>query len=128
MSKVKIDHREGFAKLPMVRVALVYDTRVFPSSGRRPAHPHAAVGGAHKIEGPFGVLLFTPVAEEWSIPKADGKPADFGYDMERHQEFENDGQHAGLADERSGTTVTCHLDILVIKAVEKQRGTLRSRC
>ncbi len=57
---------------------------------------------AHKIEGPFGVLFFTPVAEEWSISKADGEPADFGHDMERHQEVENDGKYAGLADERSG--------------------------
>jgi hypothetical protein len=68
----------------------------------------------------FSVLFFTLVAEEWSISKADGEPADFGHDMERQQEVENDGQYAGLADERSGITVTYHLDILVIKAVEKR--------
>jgi hypothetical protein len=119
-SEIKIDHRESFAKLPMVRVALVYDTRLFPSPGRRLAHHNAAAGGAHKIEGPCGVLFFRPVAEEWSISKADGEPADFGHDMERHQEVENDGKYAGPADERIGTTVTRHLDILIIKVVEKR--------
>jgi hypothetical protein len=44
------------------------------------------------------VLFFTLVAEEWSISKADGEPADFGHEMERHQEVENDGKYAGLAD------------------------------
>jgi hypothetical protein len=76
---------------------------------------------AYKIERPLGVLLFTPVAEEWSISKADGEPADFGHDMERHKEVENNGKYAGLADERSGITVTCHRDILVIKVVESAR-------
>lgn len=105
----------------MVRVVLVCDTRVFPPSGRRPAHPHGAAGAAaYKIEGPFGVLFFTLVAEEWSISKADGEPADFGHDMERHQEVENDRKYARLADERSGIAVTCHLDILIIKVVEKR--------
>lgn len=95
-------------------------SRVFPSPGRRPAHHNAAAGGAHKIEGPCGVLFFRPVAEEWNISKADGEPADFGHDMERHQEVENDGKYAGSADERIGITVTCHLDILIIKVVEKR--------
>ena len=92
----------------------------FHKPGRRPAHHNAAAGGAYKIEGPVGVLFFTLVAEEWSVSKADGEPADFGHDMERHQEVENDGKYAGLADERIGITVTCHLDILIIKVVEKR--------
>ena len=71
----------------MVRVALVYDTRIFPSPGRLATSHNAAAGGAYKIEGPVGVLLsLTLVAEEWSISKADGEPADFGHDMERQQE------------------------------------------
>lgn len=44
------------------------------------------------------MFFFTLVAEEWSISKAEGEPADFGHDMERHQEVENDGKYAGLAD------------------------------
>jgi hypothetical protein len=66
-------------------------TRASFHPGRRPAHHNAAAGGAYKVEGPFGVLFFAPVAEEWSVSKADGEPADFGHDMERHQEVENDG-------------------------------------
>ena len=57
--EIKINHREGFAKLLMVRVPFVYDARVFPSPGRRPAHHNTAAGGTHKIEGTFGVLFFS---------------------------------------------------------------------
>ena len=66
------------------------------------------------------MLFFTLVAEEWAISKTDGEPVDFGHDMERQQEIENNRQHAGLAEERNGRTGTCHLDILIIKAVEKR--------
>ena len=72
------------------------------------------------MEGPFGGLLFTLVAEEWSISKAEGEPAHFGQDRERHQEVTTEGKYAGLADERIGITDSCHLDILIIKVVEKR--------
>jgi hypothetical protein len=60
---------------------------------------NASPKDSDQIERPLRVLLSTIVAANLGIPKCNGKTADLGHHVKRHEKVEEDGKHVRFSRE-----------------------------